>query len=97
MVLPVRISLFKLSLRSDKGSGKHHLPDVFSLSLNNALREKCPNTDFFWSVFSVFGLNREKYFVSLRIQSECGKIQTRKNSVFGYLDTFHAVMAIKND
>ena len=29
---------------------------------------------FFWSVFSV----------SLRIQSECGKIRTRKNSVFGH-------------
>ena len=30
----------------------------------------------------------EKYGVSLRIQSECGKIRTRNNSVFG---TFHAV------
>ena len=30
-----------------------------------------------------FGLNTERYGVSLRIQSECGKIRTRKNSVFG--------------
>ena len=31
--------------------------------------------------FPAFGLNTERYFVSLRIQSECGKIRTRKNSV----------------
>ena len=34
--------------------------------------------------FSTFGLNTERYFVSLRIQSECGKIRTRNNSVFGH-------------
>ena len=32
------------------------------------LHEKCPNTEFFL----------------VRIQSKCGKIQTRKNSVFGH-------------
>ena len=31
-----------------------------------------------------FGLNKERYEVSLRIQSECGKIRTRKYSVFGH-------------
>ena len=34
--------------------------------------------------FLVFGLNKERYYVSLPIQSECGKIRTRKNSIFGY-------------
>ena len=34
--------------------------------------------------FPAFGLNTERYFVSLRIQSECGKIRTRNNSVFGH-------------
>ena len=34
--------------------------------------------------FPAFGLNTERYGVSLRIQSECGKIQTRKNSVLGH-------------
>ena len=29
-------------------------------------------------------MNRERYRVSLRIQKECGKISTRKNSVFGH-------------
>ena len=35
--------------------------------------------------FLAFGLNTEKYEVSLRIQSEYGKIRTRKNSVFGHI------------
>ena len=34
--------------------------------------------------FPAFGLNTERYAVSLRIQSECGKIRTRKNSLFGH-------------
>ena len=36
---------------------------------------------YFWSVFS---RNPIEYFVSLQIQSECGKIRTRNNSVFGH-------------
>ena len=32
--------------------------------------------------FPPLGLDMERYGVSLRIQSECGKIRTRKNSVF---------------
>ena len=36
--------------------------------LDIALREKCPHTEFFL----------------VRVQSEYGKIQTRKNSVFGH-------------
>ena len=35
--------------------------------------------------FPAFGLNTESYLVSLRIQSESGKMWTRKNSVFGYI------------
>ena len=34
--------------------------------------------------FPVFGLNTEKYSVSLRIKSEFRKIRTRNNSVFGH-------------
>ena len=33
--------------------------------------------------FPAFGLNTKRYEVSLRIQSECGKIRTRKNSEYG--------------
>ena len=38
--------------------------------------------------FSAFGLNMEIYKVNLRIQSECGKIRTRKTP---NRDPFHAV------
>ena len=34
--------------------------------------------------FLAFGLYTERYGVSLPIQSECGQIRTRKNSVFGH-------------
>ena len=34
--------------------------------------------------FPVFGLNTERYFVSLYIHFESGEIRTRKNSVFGH-------------
>ena len=34
--------------------------------------------------FPAFEVNTERYEVSLRIHSECGKIQTRNNSVFGH-------------
>ena len=36
----------------------------------------------------IFGLDTERYGVSLRIHSECGKIRTRKTP---NTDTFHAV------
>ena len=41
--------------------------------------------NFFGPYFPAFGLNTERYEVSVRIQSECGEIQTRKDSVFGHI------------
>ena len=38
--------------------------------------------------FPAFGLSTERYGVSSRIQSECGKIRTRKTP---NMDTFHSV------
>ena len=35
--------------------------------------------------FPAFGLNMERYWVSLRIQSKCGDIRTRKKPGFGHL------------
>ena len=49
-----------------------------------SLCEMCPNMDFFLVRFPAFGLNTERYDVSLRIQSECGKIRARKKSIFGH-------------
>ena len=39
--------------------------------------------------FPAFGLNTERYSVSLRIQSECGKMRAR---ITDNTDTFQAVM-----
>ena len=51
------------------------------------LCEKCPNTRVFSGpYFPAFGLNTERYFVFLRIQS--GKYGPENTT---YLDTFHAV------
>ena len=58
---------------------------------NTTLREKCPYSELFWSAFPACGLNTERYFVSLRIQSECGKMQTR---ITPNTDTFYAVLFI---
>ena len=46
------------------------------------LCEKCQYSEFFWFVF---------YSVSLRIQSECGKMRTRKTLNMG---TFHAMLLL---
>ena len=56
------------------------------LSCQPSLREKCPYSS--GPYFSAFGVNTERYGVSLRIKSECGKIRTRKNP---NTDNFHAV------
>ena len=51
---------------------------------HQALRKICPNTEFLLvRIFPHFACFL--YFVSLRIQSECGKVRTRKNSVFGHI------------
>ena len=44
--------------------------------------------NYFRPHFPTFGLNTERYWVSLRIQSECGKIRTRRTP---NTDTFYAV------
>ena len=53
--------------------------------LKISLCEKCQNTEFFSGLyFPTFELNTERYSVSLRIEFECGKIRTEKNSVVGH-------------
>ena len=39
---------------------------------------------YFWSVFSRIRTEYGEYSVSLHIQSECGKIRTKNNSIFGH-------------
>ena len=56
---------------------------------NLPLREKCPYSELFWSVFPRIWNNIERYGISLRIQSECGKIRTR---ITRNTNTFYAVL-----
>ena len=67
----------------------HHGPRVHKLS--QALHKSCQYSELFWSVFPAFGLNTERYGVSLRIQSECGKIWAR---ITPNTDTFRDVKPI---
>ena len=82
---------------------------VFSLKFECVLQSFL-NTDTVWNVskygvFSglylpAFTLNTEKWEVSLRIQSECGKIRTRKNFVFGHFSRsvrYHALRSSDQD
>ena len=56
-----------------------------------SLPEKCSYSDFFWSVFSrILTEYGQRYSASLRIQSKCWKIRTRKTL---NTDTFYSVGA----
>ena len=56
---------------------------------HTTLRKKSPYSELLWSVFSAFGLNTERYAVSLGIQSECRKIRTR---ITPNTDAFYVVL-----
>ena len=74
-----------VSIGSPLDSGQNR-----KLNTSHSLRKKCPYSEFFGPHFPAFGLNTERYSVSLRIQSECGKIPTRITSNTG---TFYAVIS----
>ena len=59
---------------------------TYDESDKETLREKCPNTEFF--LIRIYPHSDWIRRETLRIQSECWKIRTRKAP---YLDTFHAV------
>ena len=52
------------------------------------MHKKCQFRSYSGQHFPAFGLSTERYRVSLRIQSECGKMRTRKSR---NTDTFHKV------
>ena len=45
--------------------------------------------------FPALGVNTERYEISLHIHSECGKIRTRNNSVFGHFSRSDAMIWFK--
>ena len=64
------------------------LSEKTQLGLEDSLREKCPYLEFFWSLFSRIQTEYGEIRVSIGIQSERGKIGTRKTP---HTDNFHAV------
>ena len=57
--------------------------------LSHALHKKCPYSGLFWSSFSCIWTEYGEIRVSVRIQSECGKVGPR---ITTNTHTFHAVM-----
>ena len=74
------LGIKKLSDQIDKGMQWLKKPDA---------TYKCPCSALLWSRFPTFGLNTERYGVSLRILSKRGKIWARINP---NTDTFYAEM-----
>ena len=65
----------------------HHALINFQLL---TLCKKCPYSELFWSALSLI---RTEQFVSLRIQSECGKIRTR---IIPNTETIYAMFFFRN-
>ena len=88
------VSHFRLTERLFKLLTAIHLLTAFSkISILDVwqiflLRENVRIRSFSGPYFPAFGLNIERFGVSLRIQSQCGKMQTRKTP---NRNTFHAV------
>ena len=59
--------------------------------LKFTLREKCPYSELFCRHFPAFGLNTERYRVSVRFQSGCGKMRAR---ITPNMDTFYSVLVM---
>lgn len=66
---------------------------IFSSITHDTMRKKCYNLEFFWPAFSrnqteYRDLKSKKiYKVSLRIQSKCEKLQTRKTPIQHFLES----------
>ena len=63
--------------------------DLFTFSKEIHCVKSIRSRSFSGPFFLTFGLNTKRYGLSLLIQSECGKIRTRKTP---NTDTFHAVI-----
>ena len=71
-----------------------------SIWIHGVLRKNCPYSELSWSAFfphfPAFGLNTKRYGVSLRIQSECGKMQKKRwTRITPNTDSFYACRNLK--
>ena len=86
--LPRKYMLSLFTATQIRGHKRHLIEEVIDpLTFHRHCAKSVNIRSFFGPHFPTFGLNTEKYS-SLRIQSECGKIRTRKNL---NMNTFHAV------
>ena len=69
-----------------------HAPQAVSDYLRQCCVKSVHIRSYYGPYFPEFGLNTERYGVSLRIQSDCGKMRTKITS---NTDTFHAVQISK--
>ena len=70
---------------------KKALSEMLRKVINTHLVQSVRIRSFSGPYFPEFGLNMERYSVSLRIQSKCGKIRSRKAP---NTDSFHAMTAL---
>ena len=90
-IISWKLSVIILSFEKWKESGSVFVkigPETSKFSTSwSKLRKNCPYSELFWSVFfshfSTFGLNTERYSVSLRIQSESVNLH-QNNSEYGH-------------
>ena len=61
------------------------ITDLFQVEQNKnvSVREECPYSEFFWSVFSRIRLNTEIYCLNIHILSKCGDRTNQENSKYG--------------
>ena len=91
--IPLKTQFFLKVLLVRKSIYDWYLRNLSSLLIVNFLKHTAWKVPIFGNVlsFPAFGMNTERYGVSLCIQSECGKIRTRRNP---NKNTFHTVTLI---
>ena len=71
---------------------KNKINSFYSWSSKNDCVKSVRIRSYFGPHFPIFELNTERYGVSLRIQSDCGKMRTR---ITPNTNTFHSVLIMK--
>ena len=85
-----------LSLHWDNSVDSYSKTSIFETSYTKLTKLHCvksvPVRSYSSPHFPAFGLNTERYYVSLHIQSKCGKMRTR---ITPKTETFYAVLLIQ--
>ena len=85
----IRVQVTNATNRFNESPGNQNYQMIL-IWLYRCVKSVCIRS-YFGPYFPAFGLNTKRYGVSLRIQSECGKIRTR---ITLSTDTFYAVLTV---